>query len=110
MKSQASFLFADYPEQNNEYAIGSKEQGLVKTFRIDRTFVDQNNTRWIVDYKTTSTNAQDIDLFVDEQIEKRHRPQLQHYGALMSKLDDRPIKLAIYFPMLGRLRSWDYQA
>jgi ATP-dependent helicase/nuclease subunit A len=108
--SQSAFLFADYPDQNNEYSIGSNEQGLVKTFRIDRTFVDQNNTRWIVDYKTTLTHAQDIDLFVDEQIEKRHRPQLQHYGALMSKLDDRPIKLAIYFPMLGKLRSWDYQA
>ena len=107
--SQAAFLFADYAEQNNEYAIGSNQQGLVKTFRIDRTFVDQNNTRWIVDYKTTATRAKDIDSFVDEQIEKRHRLQLQHYGALMSKLDDRPIKLAIYFPMLGKLRSWDYQ-
>jgi ATP-dependent helicase/nuclease subunit A len=54
--------------------------------------------------------VQDIDSFVDEQIEKRHRPQLQNYGALMSELDDRPIKLAIYFPMLAKLRSWDYRA
>jgi ATP-dependent exoDNAse (exonuclease V) beta subunit len=104
------FLFADYPEQNNELALGTKEGGSVKYYRIDRTFVDQTNTRWIVDYKTTSTRALDIDQFVDQQIEERHRAQIERYGALMSQIDQRPIKLAIYFPMLGKLRSWDYNA
>jgi len=105
---QAHFIFADHAEQKNEYSIATLEQGLVKTYRLDRTFVDKDGTRWIVDYKTTYTRASDLDSFVDQQVTERHQKQLHHYAALMRQMDSRPIKLAVYFPMLAKLRSWDY--
>ena len=105
----AHFIFSDYEVQQNEYAISNIENGSVKTYRIDRTFVDKDNVRWIVDYKSTTTNSVNIDEFVDEQVEHRHRSQLQKYAQVMSKIDARPIRLAVYFPLLKTLRHWEYE-
>lgn len=105
----AHFLFQDYAIAHNEYALSVFEDGVVNTYRIDRTFVDDEGVRWIVDYKSTDTNRIDLDAFVDEQVQLRHRPQLEKYGALMREIDARPIKLAVYFPLLRQLRVWDYQ-
>lgn len=93
----------------NEYALSAYENGSVNRYRIDRTFIDEHGVRWVVDYKSTDTNNANIDAFVDEQIATRHRAQLQKYGELLSQIDDRPIKLAVYFPLLRQLRAWDFQ-
>ena len=107
--SHAEFLFSEYAVQKNELALSVYENGVVNQYRIDRTFVDDSGIRWIVDYKTTYTQAEDIASFVDAQIIERHQEQLQKYGELMSQIDSRPIKLAVYFPMLSELRSWDFE-
>ena len=107
--SQAGFLFEQYATQQNELALTSYERGAAKTYRIDRTFIDHQGTRWIVDYKTTTTKTKNLDAFVDIQVEKRHRTQLEKYGDLMHQLEPGPIKLAVYFPMLSKLRYWDYK-
>lgn len=104
----AHFLFRDYAIAQNEYALSAFEDGVVNTYRIDRTFVDDEGVRWVVDYKSTDTNRADLAAFVDEQVQLRHRPQLEKYGALMREIDARPIKLAVYFPLLRQLRVWDY--
>lgn len=112
--TSAHFLFDDYPDAQNEYAVSAYENGLVNRYRIDRTFVDEQGTRWIVDYKSTDTNNPDVVAFVDEQVQTRHRAQLEKYGALLREIDQsghvdtRPIKLAVYFPLLKQLRTWDY--
>lgn len=105
---QAKFVFGKYPEQRNEYALAANEDGAIQPYYIDRTFV-ADDVRWIIDYKTTYTEQPDLKAFAQEQVQQRHRPQLENYGALMRELDDRPIKLAVYFPLLGQLVSWDYQ-
>lgn len=105
----AEFIFKNYQIQQNEYAIASYEDGAVQQYRIDRTFVDKQDVRWIVDYKSTDTRSQDIDAFVDEQVAHRHKEQLQKYGDLMSQIDEREIKLAVYFPLLKTLRVWNYK-
>ena len=106
--SQARFIFKDYFEQENEMQLSAMQDGAVVSFRLDRTFVDETQTRWIVDYKSTTTNTQDTDRFVDEQVNLRHKKQLEKYAELMSQIDARPIKLAVYFPLLKQLRIWDY--
>ena len=35
--------------------------------KIDRTFVDQDGTRWIIDYKTSRHEEEDVDAFLDQQ-------------------------------------------
>jgi ATP-dependent exoDNAse (exonuclease V) beta subunit len=108
----AAFIFAEHNFAQNECALSAYRDGQVRRYRIDRTFIQELNgetTRWIIDYKTTVTEQDDIDKFVDEQIRERHLTQLNQYAQLMSQLDpDTPIELALYFPMLGKFRHWRY--
>ena len=106
--TSSHFLFEDYVEQKNEYALSALEEGVVKTYRIDRTFVDKEGIRWIIDYKSTDTRNENIETFADEQVQERHQTQLEKYGYLMSQIENNPIRLAVYFPLLKQLRVWDY--
>jgi hypothetical protein len=64
---------------------------------LDRTFVDAGGTRWIIDYKTgTAADA--------------YREQLQRYGTLLAALDDRPIRLGLYYPLDGVWQEWPFAA
>jgi len=106
--TEAHFIFKDYDQADNEFAVSALENGSVKTYRIDRTFVDNDDVRWIVDYKSTPHDHGDVSVFAREQVESRHKQQLEKYGALFQQLDARPIKLAVYFPLLKELISWSY--
>ena len=73
---------------------------------VDRTFVDAHGTRWIVDYKTGSHEGGDIENFLTTE-QLRYQSQLEGYARLLGALEARPTKLALYFPLLKTLRSWD---
>ena len=75
---------------------------------IDRSFIDDNNTRWIIDYKTGDHLDGDVAEFLDQE-QIRYREQLENYGRIVSLIDTRPIRLALYFPLLADWRFWDYQ-
>jgi ATP-dependent exoDNAse (exonuclease V) beta subunit len=72
---------------------------------IDRTFVDENGVRWIIDYKTGSHEGGNLETFLDKE-QERYREQLERYARLMIQRDSRPIRLALYFPLLGGWREW----
>ena len=74
---------------------------------IDRTFVDEQGMRWIVDYKTGTHEGGEVEAFLDRERE-RYRPQLERYATLMRGLDRRPIRLGLYFPLLGGWREWAF--
>lgn len=82
------------------------EQGkrVVKNFIIDRSFVDESGVRWIIDYKTGDHQSRDIDLFIASERE-RYSTQLNQYKELVSRIDQRPIKTALYFPMFNRFEE-----
>lgn len=75
---------------------------------IDRTFIDEEGTRWIVDYKTGDHQDADVDAFLDAE-QARYREQLENYGRLMAPLENRTTKLALYFPLLRNMRSWQFE-
>jgi hypothetical protein len=79
--------------------------GELASVAMDRTFTDDAGTRWIVDYKTGGHEGGDIEAFLDRELE-RYRPQLERYATLMSRIDDRPIRLGLYFPVLRGWREW----
>jgi RecB family exonuclease len=83
--------------------------GEIVSVAIDRTFVDESGTRWIVDYKTGTHEGGDLEAFLDRERE-RYRPQLERYAALMRGMDDRPIRLGLYFPLLNGWREWEFSA
>ena len=77
------------------------------SIKIDRTFVDQYGTRWIIDYKTSRHEEEDVDAFLDQQ-QERYKEQLEKYGALMKMYEEGPVKLGLYFPLLQGWREWEY--
>jgi hypothetical protein len=79
--------------------------GEIARVAMDRTFTDDGGTRWIVDYKTGVHEGGDIEVFLDREL-VRYRPQLERYATLMSRIDRRPIRLGLYFPVLRGWREW----
>jgi len=76
----------------------------VQSLRIDRTFVDAEGTRWIVDWKTSAHEGGDREAFLDNEL-ARYTPQLKRYAHVMSLLDPRPQKIGLYFPLLDAWRE-----
>ncbi|MEJ2213057.1 MAG: UvrD-helicase domain-containing protein [Gammaproteobacteria bacterium] len=105
--SRGRWIIKSQSEAENEFALTYKSAQTFKKIIIDRTFVDDNGNRWIIDYKTGSHEGTDIESFLDNEM-IRYRRQLEHYANLFSHLDDRPIKLGLYFPLLKGWREWSF--
>jgi len=68
---------------------------------LDRIFVE-DGTCWIIDYKTSSHGGGDLDGFLESEA-SRYREQLKRYRKAVAISETRPIKTALYFPLLDRL-------
>lgn len=101
-------LDSEHQHARSEFAISGVWNGRLVRSVVDRTFVDETGTRWIVDFKTGSHLGGSEDKFLDKQVE-RYKPQLRRYGQLMQKLDDRPIRVGLYFPLLKAWREWSLE-
>ncbi|MDX8410475.1 MAG: UvrD-helicase domain-containing protein [Mariprofundaceae bacterium] len=88
-----------------EWALSMHADGQTSHAVLDRSFIDAEGARWIVDYKTASHEGGDMERFLDEE-EKRHSPQLQRYARLLKhKEPERTIRLGLYFPILDAWRE-----
>ncbi len=92
-----------------EYAMTGVLRDRAMRVVIDRTFIDADGSRWIIDYKTGSHEGGDVETYLDEE-QDRYRNQLQRYAALMRLQDDRPIQLGLYFPLLQAWRTWTFES
>jgi ATP-dependent exoDNAse (exonuclease V) beta subunit len=104
--ARGRWLLTAHPEARSEYALSLLEDGRLKTGIIDRSFVDDEGVRWIVDYKTSRHSGADVDAFL-EQERRRYAPQLERYAFLMRGLGAARVKVALYFPLLQRFVSWE---
>ena len=91
-------LDASHAESANEFAICGLLGGEFRELVLDRTFVE-DGVRWIIDYKTGRHEGGDRSAFLDREMQ-RYKGQLDTYAELMNRLDPRPIRLGLYFPML----------
>jgi hypothetical protein len=87
--------------------------GQVRHYSVDLCFVEQG-TRWIVDFKTGTHEGGNVEAFLDNERE-RYRAQLETYGTLISAIDagagrPLPMRLALYFPLMGGWREWAWRA
>ncbi|HEY7840511.1 MAG TPA: 3'-5' exonuclease, partial [Gammaproteobacteria bacterium] len=96
-----------HAEAREEYSLSGLHHGQLVSVVLDRTFVAEGGTRWIVDYKTSRHEGPDLDAFLDRE-QSRYREQLERYAALMRGMDARPIRLGLYFPLLKSWREWAY--
>ncbi len=89
-----------------EYALSGLIQGKLTNIIIDRTFIDAQGIRWIIDYKTGSHEGSNINAFLDNE-QNRYYGQLEKYAALMQQWDKtHAIRLGLYFPLIGAWREW----
>ncbi len=95
-------LDGSHSEAYSEYAVDGIVDGAVVAARVDRTFVDANGVRWIIDFKTGAHEGSNIEAFLDNERE-RYREQMSRYAALFAQLDARPVRMGLYFPLL---RGW----
>lgn len=97
------WILNSHTEAQSEYKLTAIIDGKIELMVIDRTFVDETGTRWIIDYKTASDMTDtDINAFLTKQKEK-HKSQMQKYATAMQQIETRTIKTALYFPAL---QSW----
>lgn len=99
------WILQPHTDAQCEYRITTVQQGRLSNRIIDRTFIDDSGARWIIDYKASRHSGGGLNEFLDREKE-RYETQLNDYAAIMKQLDDRPIKLALYFPLLQAWREW----
>ncbi len=98
-------LDGSHREARSEYPLAGTHGGRIIEARIDRTFVDQQDVRWIIDFKVSSHEGQDTDRFLDNEIE-RYRGRMEAYRDLFSKMEERRIRMGLYFPLLQAWREY----
>ena len=98
---QGRWILKSHEDAQCEYAITAVLDKRPRNLVLDRTFVE-NGTRWIIDYKTSSHAGGDLEGFLTNEAE-RYREQLQRYRDAVAMTETRPIKTALYFPLLNRL-------
>lgn len=100
-------LSSEHKDAQNEYALTGVFENKVTNIIIDRTFVDKNGVRWIIDYKTSRHEEDDKESFLDQQ-QERYKEQLEKYAVIMQGLEDKSIHLGLYFPLLNGWREWEF--
>ena len=100
------WLLTAHPEARSEYALSVLEDGRLDTGVVDRTFVDEEGVRWVVDYKTSRHSGTDLDAFLERE-RLRYAPQLERYAFLMRGLGVQHVRVALYFPLLKRFLEWE---
>jgi ATP-dependent exoDNAse (exonuclease V) beta subunit len=91
----------------SEWALAGEDQGAVVHVTLDRSFVS-GGVRWIVDFKTGRHEGANTNAFLDREVE-RYRPQLERYARIVRAIDSRPIRLALYYPLVkGGWREWPF--
>jgi ATP-dependent exoDNAse (exonuclease V) beta subunit len=94
------WLLSPHPEHRCELAISAVLKGRLEHVRVDRTFIE-NGTRWLIDYKTSPQEGGDPLRFAQMQV-KKYRPDMQRYVRVLHKFDPRPVRCALYLPLLGQ--------
>jgi ATP-dependent helicase/nuclease subunit A len=101
---RGQWILAGHREAKCEVSVSATVDGKVLSGRIDRTFVDGDGVRWVIDFKTSWHKGGGLKGFLDEQ-QRRYRAQMERYGRLYKVLG-APVKLGLYFPLLDEWREW----
>lgn len=102
--AQGQWVLSSHQQANSELAMTQSQQGEVKTYIIDRTFIEVaegKKIRWIIDYKSVflpSETAPHALLAIASQ----YSEQLGNYAQLFEN-EGLEIKKAVFFLSLGKL-------
>ena len=91
-------------QAQSELALTGLAGGYLTNVIIDRTFVDSEGTRWVIDFKTSRHEGGNLERFLDDQVQ-RYRGQLERNVAMARGLGNEPVRAALYFPLMSRFRE-----
>jgi ATP-dependent helicase/nuclease subunit A len=90
----------------SERRVTGRVEGRLVEGVVDRSFVDDSGTLWIVDYKAGRHEGGELESFLDRE-QERYRPQLERYARLLAAGHPGPVRLGLYFPQHAGWREWD---
>lgn len=105
---KAAWILKSHTAAQSEFPLTAVIDKEIKSFVIDRTFIDDEDVRWIIDYKTSIFNADDLDNFLNQEQEK-YKKQLWQYHQALRLMENRPIRVGLYFPMIPAWREWSFE-
>jgi hypothetical protein len=94
-----------YRDDFREYAVSGEWRGEVVRAVFDRSFIDEQGIRWVIDYKTSQHAGGGVEEFLEREVE-RYRSQLQRYAVLARRLGSEPVRVGLYFPLMRAWREW----
>jgi ATP-dependent exoDNAse (exonuclease V) beta subunit len=97
-------LTGPHREAHSEWRLTGIQEGRVVNVIFDRMLVDEHGQRWVIDYKTSTHQGGAVAEFIDREV-LRYRPQMMRYARLAERIDNAPVKVALYFPLLGVFRE-----
>ena len=103
----ARWILSAHTDAASELRLTVRGEARLEHLQLDRTFIDPDTgIRWIIDYKTSAHEGGDIEAFLDSEV-LRYRAQLERYASAMAEIDPAPIRVGLYFPLIGVLRHWE---
>ncbi len=96
---RGQWLLKPHSQAKSEWALTYKDEEKTTSLIIDRTFIDGNHIRWIIDYKTSPKAAPE-----------KYKEKMQIYASALATLADHPIRLGLYFPAGPTWYEWDFFA
>lgn len=104
MDPKGQWILQNHAQAQNEWKLTTIINEKLEHKIIDRTFIDEEGTRWIIDYKTSMPSANETleDFLAHEK--SNYRTQLESYAGLFN---DENVKLGLYFPLCGGWIAWE---
>jgi ATP-dependent helicase/nuclease subunit A len=85
-------------DAHSEWALAGEDEGRIVHVVLDRSFV-ADGWRYIVDFKTGAHLGGDPRAFLEREF-ARYRPQLARYARIVRAIDPRPVRIALYHPLV----------
>ena len=112
LSQRGRWLLTPHQAAKSEWQLAGVVEHKIIHAIIDRSFIDETGTRWIVDYKTAAPeHGELLESFLADQ-QRQYDAQLSQYAAIVHGLEAHfegmptPIMLALYFPAVDGWRAW----
>ncbi len=96
---RGQWILKNHHDAKAEFPLTAVIENNIKSLIIDRTFVDETGTRWIIDYKTADFSAENL---------AEYQKKMGQYYQAMQAIESRPIRLGLYFPLVSGWKEWGF--
>lgn len=103
---RGQWLFAKEHQDNSiEHSFSTVINGKIVRSVLDRSFIDDQDVRWLICYPMASVTPESFEFFLNEQ-QKFYHKQLLPYAKKLRENEHRLIRMGLYFPLLNAWHEW----